>query len=154
MRLTKIEYGLLMALTASRRSEDPTTKVGCVVENYDGRIIASGYNGLKAKKKSRINFARNRNKKLEMFIHSEVNALSLVKRGEAARIYSTHSPCAACCHTIIAHGINEVIFLKEYHACQKYKSILKENGIRFRAAKTKEVLHIRNSIRDMCNLLE
>lgn len=128
-RISKIEYGLLIAFSSSLRSEDPHTKVGCAVENKEGRIIAIGYNGLKEKQILHFSAEENRDKKRNFFIHAETNALSLIKKGEAETIYLTHSPCVSCCHNIAAHGIKKVIFLNEYS--DEYKEILKSYEINF-----------------------
>lgn len=128
-RISKIEYGLLIAYSASLRSEDPHTKVGCAVQNKEERIIAIGYNGLKEKQVLHFSAEDNRNKKRNFFIHAETNALSLIKKGDASTIYLTHSPCISCCHNIAAHGINKVIFLNEYS--DEYKEILKSYEINY-----------------------
>lgn len=127
-RISKDEYGMLIAFAARQRSEDPSTRVGVALEDHSGRIIGCGYNGLKAGRD--YQFDGNRDERLDAMIHAETNALSLVRRGEAKRIFITHSPCAACCLNIIAHGIEEVIFCIEYHGCKKFKKILPDNGVR------------------------
>jgi dCMP deaminase len=128
-RISRIEYGLLIAKISSLRSEDPHTKVGCAIENKNGRIISIGYNGLKEKQTLHFSASENRDKKRDFFIHAETNALSLIKKGDAETIYLTHSPCVSCCHNIAAHGINNVFFLYEYNI--DYKEILKSYEINF-----------------------
>lgn len=121
-RISKIEYGLLQAVTASLRSEDPHTRVGCALENYSGRIIAIGYNGLKEKQLLHFSAEEDRDRKRSFFIHAETNSLSLVKKGEIKIAYLTHSPCASCCQNLAAHDVKMVFFLKEY--AEDYKEIL------------------------------
>lgn len=128
-RISKTEYGLLIALSSSLRSEDPHTKVGCAIENKEGRIISIGYNGLKEKQILHFSAENNRDKKRNFFIHAETNALSLIKKGDADVIYLTHSPCIFCCHNIAAHGIKRIVFLNEYNT--EYKEILSSYEIAF-----------------------
>ena len=39
------EYFMLLAITASLRSKDPKTKVGCVIVDEDNHQVGMGYNG-------------------------------------------------------------------------------------------------------------
>lgn len=147
-RLTKTEYAVLGALCASTRSEDPSTKVGGVLENKESRIIALGYNGLKSGVSYRNIFDRSREDKLDNFVHCETNILSLVKRGDGHRIILTTSPCAQCCLNIIAHDIKEVVYLQEYHACDKFKKILKENNVACRQVTKEEIKNILGTLKE------
>lgn len=126
-RISKTEYGLLIAKSASFRSEDPHTKVGCCIEDKDGRIISMGYNGLKEKQTLHFSAEKNRDKKRNFFIHAETNALSLIKRNEGFCMYLTHSPCPSCCQNIASHGIKKIVFLEEYD--DSYKEILESYGV-------------------------
>lgn len=130
-RISKIEHGLLIALTSSLRSEDPFTKVGVALENHHGRIVAVGYNGLKEGQRLDFDISNlnNRIKKNNFFIHAETNALSLVKKGEIKIAYLTHSPCVPCCQNLAANGIVEIYFLKEYN--KEYIGVLDSYGIKF-----------------------
>ena len=133
-RLTKIEYGCLMAIAASSRSEDPHTKVGCCITNIDGRILSSGYNGLLSGQSvpSILKYEEYRDIKRVLFIHAETNALALIREGEGHSIYLTMSPCAACANNIVRHGIQNVIYINEYAMTEEYKHIFKFHGILFR----------------------
>jgi dCMP deaminase len=128
-RLTKTEHGCLLAIAASVRSEDPSTKVGIALENYEGRICVVGYNGFMSGQVLDFDPSKDRDQKLDNVIHAETNALSLVKRGEIRVAYLTHSPCAACCSNIKAHGIKKVVYMKKYHGCDKFLSILSKAGV-------------------------
>ena len=88
----------------------------------------------------------NRENKLLFMVHAEINALSMVKRGEGHLIALTHSPCMSCSQAIIAHGINEVIYLKEYHRCDKYKSIFNEYNIKYKQLEENSCQKIKNVI--------
>jgi dCMP deaminase len=118
---------MLQAISASLRSEDPDTQVGaCVIcKNGDVKV---GYNG------SAPGFKLpdvSRDEKLNFAVHAEVNVLSFLRRGDADTIYITISPCVSCTLNIIAHGIKRIVYLKEYHRCQKFKDTCNYYGIKY-----------------------
>jgi len=133
-----------MALTASTRSESLNTKVGCAVENHDGRIIATGFNGLKDKCKIDLE-KYTREERRDFFVHAEANALSLVKKGDAKVIYITHSPCISCAQNIVANGIELVYYINEYEHEQKYKKIFDTYGIKYNQTSFNQLLHIKEA---------
>lgn len=152
-RLTKKQYGLLQALAASSRSEDPHTRVGCAVENFEGRIVATGYNGLppKIELPIRLRLEDNRVEKAALMIHAEINALSLAGRGNAHILYCTISPCASCCPIIAAHKVKKVVFLREYVAAAKkpdrtYRDKLSFYGIEFEQATVDDIRAIKKTL--------
>lgn len=145
-RLTKIEYGCLLALVASTRSEDPNTKVGCAIENAQGKIISTGYNGIKSGFNLHDIDIKSREDKLKYFIHAEVNALSQIRKGEGKVIYLTHSPCESCAHNIIAHEIENVYYLNEYHKCKNFKKIFDTFTINYRIVTDVECNNIKNQL--------
>lgn len=148
-RLTKIEYGCLLALSASTRSEDPNTKVGCAIENSNGKIIATGYNGLKSGfSYEQINIS-SREDKLRHFIHAETNALSEIVKGSGRTIYLTHSPCQYCAQNITAHGIDNVIYINEYHGCKEFKRIFTAFNIQYREINNDERQNIITAIKQL-----
>lgn len=148
-RITKIEYGCLIALSASARSEDPNTKVGCAIENVSGKIISTGYNGLKNGFDITQIKIKNRKDKLKYFVHAETNAFAEIVKGTGKIIYLTHSPCQSCAQNIIAHGIEQVIYINEYHACKSFKKIFDTYNIKYRQITGKEQNHIYNFIKQL-----
>jgi len=152
-RLTKIEYGCLIALAASARSEDFTTKVGCAVEDYSGKIISTGYNGLKSGCDTQNTPIFTREDKLKYFIHAETNALSEIVKNQIKTIYITHSPCQYCAQNIVAHGIKEVIYLQEYNNCSAFKEIFTTFGIFHRKITEIEKNNILNHMNQLVSQL-
>jgi dCMP deaminase len=148
-RISKIEYGCLIALSASARSEDPNTKVGCAIENSNGKIISTGYNGLKNEFELNQMPIKNRKDKLKYFIHAETNALAEITKGTGKVVYLTHSPCQGCAQNIIAHGIEQVIYIEEYHSCKNFKQIFDTFNIKYRQISRKEREHIYNFIKQL-----
>lgn len=131
MRPSRRLLGLMSAVVASSRSEDPHTKVGCAVENKDGRIVAVAYNGLPPKTEMPPHFAteEGRAEKRTVFIHAEINALSLVPLGQAHTLYLTISPCKNCCASLAANGVKKVIYLEKYHLDDGFAKNLDFYGI-------------------------
>jgi dCMP deaminase len=121
-RLTKSEYGCLLAISAASRSEGRNTKVGCAIEDKDGRIIATGYNGYAAGSDLSEIIPDSREAR-DYYIHAEVNALSLIERNKGVRLFCTHSPCLSCAQAIVAHGIKEVIYVNLHDTGDKKKHL-------------------------------
>lgn len=109
-RLNRYEYGCLLALAASSRSEGRRTKVGCAIEDHEGRIIATGYNGYAAGY-NLDEVISNNQKARPYYIHAETNALSLIKRNEGHVLYCTHAPCVNCSQNIISHGFEQIVYM-------------------------------------------
>ena len=153
-RLTKEEFGCLIALMASVRSEDPSTKVGSCIEDDNQRLRALGYNGIKAGKRYKKIYHTDRDARLAASSHSEENLLSLITRNDGMKkIYLTTSPCASCARLIACHGIEKVIFINKYPRCDQYPLIFKEHGVKFRQITKKEKSRIYAEASKMLNSL-
>ena len=81
----------------------------------DNRIISQGYNGFLPgyPHKSII-----RDNHEQSTVHAEQNAVAdCAKRGVSCincTAYITHYPCINCCKILLASGINEIVYLKDY----------------------------------------
>lgn len=128
-RLSKDEYALMMAYTASLRSEDPYVKVGAVAVTQDGRIIAAGYNGLPPKMTVDDSFWTNRDERRKHIVHAEVNVCALIRRGEAETLAVTTSPCSSCANVIISLGFKRVIFNTVYDKDAEGLNLLRQANI-------------------------
>ena len=116
------DYFMGVALLASQRSKDPSTRVGaCIIDNYN-RILSTGYNGF-PQGCSDDEFPWNRDESLgetkyQFVVHAELNAI-LNSRGkslENSKLYVALFPCNECAKAIIQAGIKEVIYLSDkYH---------------------------------------
>ena len=59
-------------------------------------------------------------------IHAEINALSLVKRGDQPHLLaSTLLPCSNCATNIVAYGVKSVVYSEEYEKDSTAKEIFK-----------------------------
>ena len=129
-RLSFEEFGILLALAASSRSEDIFTQVGGAAFDKDKRIIAVCYNGFLPKMQLSEEFLSNRELKNQYVFHSEQNLLAQIKKGDAETIFLTHSPCANCARLIAANDVKNVFFLQEYHRETGYKDIFNFYGLK------------------------
>ncbi len=106
------EYYMSIAWTVSKKSKDPSTKVGCVIVSADNEPISFGYNGFVAGcDENYMTFERPY--KDMMSIHAEMNALIFAKRSlKGARVYCTHISCENCMKHLLQAGIKEIIYDK------------------------------------------
>lgn len=102
------------ALTASRLSKDPSTKVGAVVVK-NGKVVSTGFNGFPQGFPDDPNLLNDRDQKIKLTEHAERNALNqaAANTGNLAgsEIYVTHCPCMDCAKGIINSGIKKVKYL-------------------------------------------
>jgi dCMP deaminase len=100
------------AITASKYSPDPSTKVGSVI-TVNEKIVSVGWNQFPTGVKETKERWEDRDKKYPRVIHAEANALVLYRRPligfESVTLYTTEFPCCSCCGLIIQHGIRRVI---------------------------------------------
>lgn len=102
--------------TVSRKSKDPSTKVGCVVVGHDREVRALGYNGFPRGYPDNRDGDKERKRKYPLTIHAEANAIANAARiGTSLKgcdLYTTHPPCADCAGLIIQSGIKFVRWLR------------------------------------------
>lgn len=109
------EYFLGMALWTSSRSTCLRDKVGCILVDKEGYVLATGYNGVASgaphctqktckKKKGKCNA-----------IHAEMNALIQCRSPSTIHTcYCTKSPCRTCAYLLLNTSCQRVIFNEEY----------------------------------------
>lgn len=106
------ESFLEVAQAISKRSDDLTTHVGCVIVGPDHEIRSTGYNGMPRGVKPTPE-RLSRPAKYMFTSHAEANAI-----GNAARIgvalagctaYVTHPPCDDCARLLIQVGVARVV---------------------------------------------
>ena len=98
---------LEMAKLVSTWSKDPSTKVGSVIVDSDNTVISVGFNGLPRRIQDTDQRLNNRDIKLKMIIHAEINAIINAKRAlNGATIYTyPFMSCSQCAGLIIQSGI-------------------------------------------------
>ena len=118
------EYFMAVAILASKRSKDPSTRVGACIVSKDNRILSIGYNGApngfddNAFPWERVGTPLET--KYLYVVHAERNAI-LNFRGnrhdlENSKIYVDLFPCNECAKEIIQAGIKEIIYLSDKYA--------------------------------------
>ena len=102
---------LRLAKEVSTWSIDPSTKVGCVLVK-NKRVISTGYNGFPKKISDNFDRLLDREKKYEITVHAEVNAVTTAAlhgvSTEGSIAYVSFSPCSRCAAVLINAGISEV----------------------------------------------
>ena len=94
-------------------SKDPARKVGAVVVSPDRMHWSSGYNGLPSQVDDDPALLRNKEEKLAVIVHAEVNALRHAYLAtDGATLYVTSFPCQSCARAVITAGIKRVVTIQ------------------------------------------
>lgn len=110
--MTRDEYGMDLARTASRKSKDPSTKVGCAILRPDGTVASVGYNG--APRNANDDYWVNgpRDRKLAVTLHAELNAVLNSRDpsldGCTAYVYPL-PPCSHCSAVLAQASVARVV---------------------------------------------
>ena len=158
------EHHMAVALLASLRSKDPSTKVGAAIVSERERVISTGYNGFPL---STLESSNNddlytwdregEENKYDFVVHAEANAITAgIAPGTAlngARLYVTLFPCNECAKLIIQSGIAEVVYLsdkyKDTKSSKLSRRMLENAHVRIREFKSEKLsgvgLHFQDS---------
>lgn len=139
---------LSLALKHAEMSKDPSTKVGAVIVGPDREIVSVGFNGFPRGIEDSPERLNNRETKLKLMVHAEINAcMACARIGTSSKhctIYVAGDtwrgpPCTRCTVEIIQAGITEVVALPFAEALPRWRgdlitslALLKEAGIRYR----------------------
>src|SRR5690606_9424390 len=95
----------------SRWSKDPKAKVGAVIMSKKGGDVSIGYNGFPVGVEDSVDRLSNKEKKLELIVHAEMNALLAAgSRANSSTLYVWGKPiCAQCAGSIIQAGVKHVV---------------------------------------------
>jgi dCMP deaminase len=109
------EWFFSLAITASKKSKDPSTHVGCVIVGPDKEIRSIGYNGFaRGVNDSRADWQQ-RPMKIKVTAHAELNAVCNAARCGATLkgcvAYVTLPPCASCALALTQAGVSSVSFV-------------------------------------------
>ena len=114
------EYFMLQAMTASFKSKDPNTKVGCVFVDSNNHQLSMGYNGqIAGIDENKTPWTNDRNLPLDQqkygyVVHSEANAILHAKASLAnSTCYVTLFPCHECAKMIATVKVKEVVYLSD-----------------------------------------
>ena len=113
-RISRENMFMQIAEVVLLRSSCLKKQVGCVLVK-EGRIVATGYNGVLPGDKPEEGID---NKGITHTVHAEGNLIAFcAKNGiptDGCTLYTTLSPCENCAELIIQSGIEKVVYLEEY----------------------------------------
>lgn len=131
-RPSKHEYFMLMAMLVSTRATCLRRRTGCVLVDFHGRILATGYNGVPAGADHCETYGHLgcytgkpdnpsgsfQGNEVCRAVHAEQNAL-MQAAGSGVNVmgavcYSTNEPCIVCTKLLASVGIKEVYFIEKY----------------------------------------
>lgn len=142
-----------LCLDHARMSKDPSTRVGSVIVGPDLEIRSAGFNGFPRGVADSPEILANREAKLRLTVHGEMNAVLAAARvgiplkGCTMYLAATGNdglvwggvPCTRCSVEIIQTGITEIVSWprkntpSRWHAdCELAATILHEAGVNFR----------------------
>ena len=106
-----------LAKEISTWSKDPSTKVGAVVVGRDGQILSQGFNGFPRGIKDSKERLNNRERKYELVVHAEMNAIYNASLNgvslKDSTLYVYGLPiCNECAKGIIQVGIKKVVAMR------------------------------------------
>jgi len=133
-------HALLLAWTATRRSEDPYMKVGACALGHNNEVLGVAYNGLAAGRKVQSEFWNDRNARRPYMIHAEANLLARISHGQAKTMAITLQPCTCCAQAIAGHGIKKVIYTLKYDFDKGGLDVLDFYGIEHKCISKEEII--------------
>lgn len=114
MRPDLDHYLMALAETAATRSEDPWYQVGAVAATREGRVLATGYNGLPPGLDPGEEWWRDKEARKPFVIHAEQNLCSFLERGQASVVAVTLQPCVDCFKLLVAHGVERILYRRPH----------------------------------------
>ena len=148
------KHFLGLALAHARMSKDPNTKVGSVIVGPDRELISAGFNGFPRGIDDTEERLNDRDTKLKLIVHAEMNAilaaarhgirlkgctLYLAATKEETGLVWGGPPCTRCTVEIIQAGITEIVshpvksIPSKWHEDLKLAgSLIEEAGIKYR----------------------
>lgn len=105
-----------IALAISKKSKDPSTKVGAVLVRPDMTVASLGFNGFPKRMPDNPVYLNNpdyRNHKLKRVVHAEQNCLRLSRDNTTLgyHLVVTRHPCEMCALEICSTDIADVWYL-------------------------------------------
>lgn len=117
-------FFLKLALVHAEKSKDPSTKVGAVITDFDHVLISGGYNGFPRGIQDTHERLTDREAKLKLVVHAEMNAVLAAARKGTQLLGTTlyivaldaasgatwgGAPCVRCTVEVIQAGIHLIV---------------------------------------------
>lgn len=132
-----------LAQEISTWSKDPNTHVGAVIVGTKGQILSQGYNGFPRGIKDTPKRLNDRDTKLKLVVHAEMNAIynasysGVSLDGSTMFVYGL-PVCSECAKGVIQVGISKIIIKEEFinarpHWTESWKmseEMFKESGVK------------------------
>ena len=110
------DYFFELCDVISKKSKDPSTKVGAIIVNSGNSIVSTGYNGFPIGADDTVESRYERPEKYTWTCHAEENAIAFAARNgistNGATLYCNRLPCCArCTRLALQAGIKKFIIL-------------------------------------------
>jgi len=133
-----------LAKEISTWSKDPSTQIGAVVVGEDGQILSQGFNGFPRGINDSEERLNNRERKYELVVHGEMNAIynatlnGVSLKNSTMYVYGLPT-CNECAKGIIQVGIKKVVVTRPYlkhnvaweESIKNAKALFKEAGVMY-----------------------
>ena len=139
-----------LAKEISTWSKDPSTKIGAVVVGADGQILSQGFNGFPRGIKDSEERLNNRERKYELVVHGEMNAIYNASLNgvslKDSTIYVYGLPtCNECAKGIIQVGIKKVVAMRPAKYNSDWDKSNKNAAALFKEANVMYLIDIENA---------
>ncbi len=128
-----------LAKEISTWSKDPSTKVGAVVIGNNGEVLSQGYNGFPRSIKDTPERLKDREKKYNIVVHAEMNAIynaslnGVSLKGSTLYVYGLPI-CNECAKGVIQVGIDKVIATRPADYNKEWDESIKDAKAFFKEA--------------------
>jgi dCMP deaminase len=140
---------LHLAREISSYSKDPSTRVGAVIVNNRQQVVGSGYNGFARGVSDDPERYLDRELKLRLIIHAEVNAcIQAGKEAQGSTLYVWPSfilppVCHECAKVVIQSGIKRVVGFtpnpEDFERGKRWEDSIYWSHVMFREAGVQQV---------------
>lgn len=131
-----------LCLEHAKMSKDPSTQVGCVIVGPYNEILSAGFNGFPRGIKDSPERLNDRETKLALVVHAEMNAVLAAARtgirlmGSTMYLSATDSsglvwggpPCTRCAVEIIQAGVRLIVSTPKKNVPSKWHSDIERSG--------------------------
>ena len=136
-----------LAKEISTLSKDPSTQVGAVVIGNNGEVLSQGYNGFPRGIKDTPQRLKDREKKYNLVVHAEMNAIynaslnGVSLKGSTLYVYGLPI-CNECAKGVIQVGIDKVIATRPADYNKEWDESIKDAKALFKEAEVEYIIDV------------
>ena len=136
-----------LAKEISTWSKDPSTQVGAVVIGQNGEVLSQGYNGFPRSIKDTSQRLKDREKKYNLVVHAEMNAIynaslnGVSLKGSTLYVYGLPI-CNECAKGVIQVGIDKVIATRPADYNKEWDESIKDAKALFKEAEVEYIIDV------------